>query len=472
MVLPKLFLLFVACCALAAAADWRRGCFLLIVVAALQDPVRKLTPGTPAYLVLSTFPVWVGVVAGAWRRERRLWGRFSRWYPRLAASIGLFVLMLVPAAVKSATYGEGSWQLTIIGGLSYLSALLGMLVGFAYARDDRDMDRFFGFYCLVTGVLLVGGPLEYLRLLPSWKVLGTEAIMGRPWVRYHAHEVIRMIAGFYRSPDVMGWHATVMVMLATSLALVKRGGRRYFWLLAAAWGGVSVMLCGRRKMAFMLPIFVLVLIGVHGRRRVGRRFSHLIGALAFVVFVGYILYVQLGRAEFVEDYYFGGYRDVYDRVAKQGLGAVLVTYKQSGFFGEGLGTATLGKQHLHVAKPRTWQEGGLSRLLVELGVPGFLAAVWLAYALLRSLFGLVRQYGPQRRHFPLFAGLISVLFANMASFIISHQIFSDPFVSVFLAFLTGNVLAGCRFLPKEVPEEISPEPAGAGDRLRSATGVA
>jgi len=472
MPLLQLFYLFVLCSALVAVADWRRGMFLLIVVAAIQDPVRKMVPGTPVYLVLSTFPVWVGILVGAWRRERRLWGPFSRWYPRLAAAIGLFVLLLMPAAVKSATYGEGSWQLTVIGALSYLSALLGVLVGFVYARDDRDMNRLFGFYCLVTGVLLVGGAIEYLRLAPNWKVLGTEVIMGRPWVRYHAHKVIRMIAGFYRSPDVMGWHATVVVMLAISLALINRGQRRYFWLFVAAWGGVSVMLCGRRKMAFMLPVFVLALIGVHGRRRVGRRFSHLIGALAFAGFVGYIIYVQLGRAEFVEEYYFGGYRDVYERVAKQGLGALLVTYKQSGFFGEGLGTATLGKQHLHVDKPRTWQEGGLSRLLVELGVPGFAAAVLVAYTLLRSLFRLVREYGPQRRHFPLFAGLISVLFANMASFVISHQIFGDPFVSVFLAFLTGNVLAGRRFLPTEVSEEISPDPAGARDPLRSATGVA
>ena len=471
MLLLRLFQLLVLGCALSALANWRRGCLLLILVAALQDPVRKLTPGAPAYLVLSTFPIWVAIVLGAWSHEPTIWDRFRRWYPYLASTILVFVVMLGPAAVRSATFGRGSWQLTVIGALSYSSALFGVLLGFVYPRGGRSMNRVFAFYCIVNGILLVGGPMEYLRVAPGWAALGTKALMGTDWIRYHQHRVIRMIAGFYRSPDVMGWHAVAVVMLSVSLALISRRGRRYFWLFMAAWAGLSVMLCGRRKMAFMLPVFVFTLVCVHGRDRIGPRFSRLLGALAFVTFVGYIIYVQVGRTESLEEYYFSHYGDVYQRIAGQGVGALLVTYNQSGFLGEGLGTATLGKQHLHVKKPRTWQEGGLSRLLVELGVPGLLAALLMAYAVLRSLFRLIARYGPQRAHFPLFAGLIAILFANMASFIVSHQIFGDPFVSVFLAFLAGTVLAGRRLLAEATAQEpiVAEAPPGRQAPVRVAT---
>jgi hypothetical protein len=35
-----------------AAADWRRGLFVAIPVALLQDPLRKLTPGEPVFYVM------------------------------------------------------------------------------------------------------------------------------------------------------------------------------------------------------------------------------------------------------------------------------------------------------------------------------------------------------------------------------------------------------------------------------------
>ena len=54
---------------LAALRDWRWGWYGMIVVALLQDPLRKLTPGTPATMVLATVPVWVFILIGAWRRH-------------------------------------------------------------------------------------------------------------------------------------------------------------------------------------------------------------------------------------------------------------------------------------------------------------------------------------------------------------------------------------------------------------------
>jgi hypothetical protein len=46
---------------LAAAAvalqDWRRGLYALVAVAMLVDPLRKMAPGAPSYMMLATAPV-------------------------------------------------------------------------------------------------------------------------------------------------------------------------------------------------------------------------------------------------------------------------------------------------------------------------------------------------------------------------------------------------------------------------------
>jgi len=44
----------------------------------------------------------------------------------------------------------------------------------------------------------------------------------------------------------------------------------------------------------------------------------------------------------------------------------------------------------------------------------------------------------------LLGGLFAVMCANVGSFIVSHQIFGDPFVIIFFAFLCGLILSGAR----------------------------
>ncbi len=107
-----------------------------------------------------------------------------------------------------------------------------------------------------------------------------------------------------------------------------------------------------------------------------------------------------------------------------------------------MGTATQGTHHLAVKRPRTWQEGGLSRILVELGVPGFICFLMLTIALVRRVIFLVsRRLEPKSREFPIMAGLAAIFFANACSFVVSHQIFGDPFIIVFFSLLVGFLLS-------------------------------
>ncbi len=369
----------------------------------------------------------------------------------------LFAVSLVPAAVLSATYGPGSWMLTLVGAFSYGTVLLGWLLGFAYLRNSASLLRLMAFYCIVTSVVLVGGPLQHYGLVEGWATLGT-GVFGADWIRYGGgfdFSLIRLPSGFYRSPDVMGWHAAMVAMLASVLALTTRGGRRYFWVIVAGWAVVSLMLCGRRKMFLMLPVFFAVLIWFQWYARAAGRAVTTTGTVLGVLIVGYFAYEYLGRQAEIEQYYFTQFDQIIERVTGHGYHAVVVTLQQSGFFGEGLGTATQGTHHLNVARPRTWQEGGLSRLMVELGVPGFVCFFILVFAVLVTLARLVfRELDRQSSLYGLYTGLIAIFVANAGSFIVSHQVYGDPFIVTFFSLLVGMILSGRRFFVARVRWDI------------------
>lgn len=169
------------------------------------------------------------------------------------------------------------------------------------------------------------------------------------------------------------------------------------------------------------------------------------GILMGVLFLGYVIYDYVGSNPAAEDYYFETIGDVPHRLNQGSYAGVMTTYRQSGFFGEGLGTAATGAHNLAVKKPHTWQEGGLDYLMVELGVPGLLCFLFMSYILVKTILTLIfKRLDPKSADFSLMAGLAAVFFANTGSFIVSHQIFGDPFILTFFSFLTGLLLSAGR----------------------------
>jgi len=218
------------------------------------------------------------------------------------------------------------------------------------------------------------------------------------------------------------------------------------------------MLCGRRKMMMMIPVFAVVLLWAHVRRRRGARPGPLIGILVISGVLGYAFYQEVGRDPNVDTYYFVDTGDVFDRIRVHAYRDVVGTYRRYGFFGAGLGTATQGTHHLRVARPYTYQEGGLGRLLVELGVFGFVCMVVLFLALFVSAAKLLARRDLEPRDFAMLAGLGAIFMANAASFVISHQIFGDPFVNCFFSLMIGFLLSGVRFVRGTAPAGGRPLP--------------
>jgi hypothetical protein len=438
-----------------ALLDWRRGVLAAILAGLVQDPIRKLTPGTPVIFVLASLPLWAACFVSASSREANMFGALRSRWPRVWQAILLLLLALFPAALVTLQYGADAWRLASLGVLSYVMPLAALVMGFAYARAAAEVLRLFTAYCLMAAPMLIGAVLEYWELTPEWAAVGAEAL-GAQWVRSTASGPVPLVSGFFRSPDLLGWHSATVVMLGGTI-LISRGMRRWpVWLPVLLLGSLSLLLCGRRKMLMMPVVWLGVMVATLLRR--GRRGAVASVALALGVFVG-MLHFAAGEVDVQESYYvYAGTvaSEGPERLYRSVIGSVWGTYRQVGALGKGIGTASTGVRHAGVTT-ESWQESGPSKLMVELGVPGLVFATLLVAILARTLMQALRET-PPGAPLALETGLIGVLAANAACFIVSHQAYSDAVALALTALLIGVALSSTRWSRQPVSARAAPRP--------------
>jgi len=437
-----LFIGLIAAGTLAAWRNWRWGVYAAILVGLLQDPVRKMLPGTPASLTLATVPIWLGVAAHILMHRRAVLSRFLAGFPVLAGHLSRFALYLIVPAYLSLTYGRGTWQITLLGVFVYGAGFGLALAGWAGWRDARQIDQFLGFYALGTGIMLLGGILEFLGWGPRSVLIGADAL-DHVWVTHRTGEAVYMLAGFFRSPDVMGWHAVTVFMFAFILAMRSRGKIRILWIGMVLWGLLGIWVCGRRKMIAMLPFFLGSYLLLVFRVRGARRVLSMVAITAVALTLGLYMIGRVYPNSPVSRFYMTIFDETGDTVVQHGWRAVIGTVQQAGVLGYGLGMSQQGVHNINAEKPRLWQESGPGKLVAELGIPGSILFLLLGYVLLRTGYEVIRLHTGKDTVY-LYAGVFSLLVANLASSVVSAQIYGDPFVVLFLAFLMGVLLAGAR----------------------------
>jgi hypothetical protein len=429
--------------AVRALAGWRTGIVLMIALAAVQDPLRKLVPGTPGWLVLITAPVFVAAVVGSAAHNRRWWSDFRNENRSIAEALVMLVVLSLPAAALSATYSSGSWLLTVLGAFSYSVIFLGMIAGFHFGRGERDLRKLLAAYCLLHGVMLSGSILEYLDLFSGSRLIGSRAL-GYEWIRWGHGYTVDMIAGFYRSADVMGWHAAAVAMICVVLGSTASGSRRWAWFGLSVLAMIALLLCGRRKMVYMLPVFLLAFGFIFWQAgRAGRVFA-LAGFLALPLASISIVGDWIGEGSANIRYYSGEglQQDAWESIRGQGFSTVVETYRQNGVLGVGLGFATPGSHHVAVARPKVWQESTSSRIMAELGVPGAIGFLIVMLAVALRLWRIATTQLRARTKLSVYAGgLVAFFMANVGSLVVSGQILADPFIAAFLGFLAGVALS-------------------------------
>jgi hypothetical protein len=279
--------------------------------------------------------------------------------------------------------------------------------------------------------------LEYLGY--QWRVLGTVALTEAN-LRFLPGLQIRMLSGFYRAPDIMGWHAATLTMIGIVMAV--RGAtlqRAWPWMAVTAWGFLNCLISGRRKAVYMVAVFAAAFLFRYVRRlSTSQAIAFLFAGLAVAIVIQ-----KVGQDE-AASVYTRGAATTQDEVFSRLEGGFFETIRQTGVMGGGLGTATQGVYHVlseKAAEKMGWQEGGLGKLTMELGVPGVAAVAFLAFALLSLMLKISRYPDVPGSSQVLRASLFGIVISNVVEFMVSAQAYSDAVLTLMTAFFVGCLLA-------------------------------
>lgn len=420
-----------------ALTNWRHGWFAAIVCGILQDPVRKLTPGTPPWLTMSIVAVYAVILFAALTSLQRNRVDFAKRFPNLYSALALFLVMLVFAALNGlATFGLGAWVVPALSLLIYMLPIPAVLMGYTWLEREEQLVRFFVFYAVLTSVALIGTPLEYFRIFNS-PVLGMVA-MPEGFIRHLPGLQIRVLSGIYRAPDIMAWHAATLTAIGIMFAIRARVfGRAWPWIAVAAWGFLNCLISGRRKAVYMVAVFALAFLW-----RYFRRLNTTQVVLALTLGLAVVLVLREVGSREDSQVYTQGAKTTTAEVLQRLEGGVFGTFQQNSLLGAGLGSATQGIRHVSGRESDFgWQEGGLAKLAAELGLQGLIAAALLAWAMFRMMLRISAVSDIPGTTQVIRAGLFGLVIANIANFLTSAQAYSDPVLTLTTAFFVGCLFA-------------------------------
>jgi len=419
-----------------AITNWRYGWLAAVVCGILQDPVRKLTPGTPPALSMSIVAVYAVILFAAVASLQRNRVDFSKRFPNLYSLIALFLIILVFAAMNGlATFGIGLWQVPALSLLTYLIPIPAVLLGYSWLTSEEQIVRFFTFYAIITSIAMIGTPLEYVRF--SSPVLGVVAMPG-DFIRHLPGIQIRILSGIYRAPDIMGWHAATLTAVGVTMAVRARVlTKAWPWILVVAWGFLNCMISGRRKAVYMVAVFVGVFLWRYLRRiRTAQ--------VALILILGLVLGVVLNQIRSSEqsEVYARGAGTTRGELLQRLEGGVVGTLQEGSYLGAGLGSATQGVRHISGrSQDFGWQEGGLAKLALELGLHGLIVAALLAWALVRMMLRITAVGDIPGTSQLIRVALFALVVANISNFLASAQAYSDPVLTLMTAFFMGALFA-------------------------------
>jgi hypothetical protein len=427
-----------------ALTDWRRGLLFCIAVGFLQDPIRKFLPGQPVQLVIGVAIAFVICLFGVFVRGDSLdLGKLLRTFPRLRVPVAMFVVIVAAQSVRT-WMTIGSPILAGLGVLAYLSPPIALLVGNRYCNDFRSHHRWLLAYLL--GAFVVGATvlLQFSGFEPTlFSSIGIEYVYGGPT------GIVRMMSGIMRSSEIAAWHLAAGACILIAVAAAA-GTQRMRWpaLAGALLLILGVILTGRRKMLAEIGLFLLVygfLVGQY--RRGGSRIAQSAMAVVFLLVIVLQLFGTSAQVAELAPYLGRGASVVADsgeRLYDMTVSQFNWIVQYNGLLGAGAGTGAQGSQYFGGGTEIIGggAEGGLGKVLAELGLPGALALIWLGVAISRVVLRIARfaRRAPPSQALLLY-GLIAFLPANAVVFLTAHQVFGDPFVLIVLGLVTGSILA-------------------------------
>ena len=442
------FLSLVAACSMFAVRRWWYGVWLCIVIGFLQDPIRKIVPGEPVYMVVLCAFVFAGIVAGLLFRQYRFSIYQVPGWQRGVSTAMTCLLIVIVMQITLSYVNYGSAFLVGMAVLTYIAPILAILTGYYFACHvkEKGIIRFIAFYCIFS-ILFTGGIyLEYLGF--EWGVLGE---IGQGLLIFDVGTVLKGYAGFFRSSEIAAWH----IMLGSCLLVIiathsSSNSIRILCVVGVIFLIAAGILTGRRKLIVSVVIFITcywLLISVYYRQSM--RIAMIVVLVGATVFWASAReFYEADRSTDIYDLYVerasGVFSDISERGRLFGIGAVVSAVKKHGLFGLGAGTAGQGARFTNLRFGNIFEaEGGLGRIVTELGLIGLLALLWVVIMFVVYIFKLIRYVAQSHSNIGYICyGLIGILLANFAHFTVASQVFSDPTVLILLGLITGMIAAG------------------------------
>jgi len=426
---------------------WREAVVYCVVIGFAQDPLRKIAPNQPALYVGL---VLIGILLTAVILYNRI-GQINlpqlfSGQQQLISVVNLFVALLILQTLNS-LLTLSSWYHTLIGIGFYSAPLITMWLGFQFGLKPAEVQRFFQVY-IVLALLFA-----FTLFLSYQGYQGTlfEEVTGGVQILVEGVGYVQGYTGFWRSSEVAGWHLATCACFIFILAVQRRKP------LPIAIGSALVItlmviasLTGRRKAVAMIAAFLAsfsLLIAWRGDSRVrGSVVAGVFGGVAFL----YLLVslgvnpVSGGTSGAFLDRALTVWGDLYTRLVTFGGATANIALQASGVIGSGVGAVAQGAASLGQGAQGNFGagEGGLAKIIFELGAAGFLLML-VTIGLLIQLF--IRIVGQLRYAPPSYGllnlGLLAFLAANVLNFASASQVYGDPFVLIILGLSAGFILA-------------------------------
>ena len=437
-----------------AFAEWRNALLLCLATAVVQDPLRKLTPDQPVLFVVFVGVVFCAACFGASARGNPLTSNdILRRYPQFAMPFWLLMLIIILEAFNSYVR-FGNIFISGIGLLAYVLAFPSIV--FAYRLVIREgefsINQFMKWYIVIIVLSLTTVYLEFAGY--NWPILGQ---VGPKFIIYDetTGALLPSASGLFRASEVAAWHAMTSACFVMLMLLLRRITlTRSLIAVVVVTALVAIgILTGRRKIIIEVVVFastyfvlwVVLEMGVH------KIVAVVIAGAALAVCTFLLAQLREGvpqrgssAALSYASYLLRGqsvFQEVPARFVELGIGPVMWAYDRFGLFGAGLGVGSQGTQYFG-AVGQGAAEGGLGKIVLELGIPGLVVMGWLAISLLRQLWRIMRAAS---RHSPRIArlsfGLFSFIVANAAGFSVATQVYGDLFVLLILSWTLGFLLA-------------------------------
>lgn len=425
---------------------WRAGIFICIAVGFLQDPIRKLVPDEPVYYSVMIVVFVAATLLGVYRSGIRFtFAPIHSWNKVLRLPLNLFIGLVVVQSLM-AYFKTNSPIIAGIGLMAYLMPMPAILLGYQFGKNEKNIINFARVYLIISLVMISGVYLSYFGY--EWSVLRS---VGEGLYAFSpSGDQLTLHSGFLRSPEIAAWHAGTAICFAILLVLIKQRWGIVYWLsgILIVFFGVAILLTGRRK--FLMEIFIFVSIYVVLLTWFRKNALQSAFALIIALVISFLVFTYALPDDFnsgISSYYQRGAtvdKDATDRATLMTIDSFQYVIAENGFWGSGAGTGSQGAQHFGGGADLVGgsAEGGLGKVLAELGVPGLALLLWLVVSLLRYMWSIVTHVKSDATvRATLTFWLLSFQAANASVYVIAHQIFGDIFVLVILGFSLGFILA-------------------------------